>query len=114
MNVIVRRVRWPRHDANGTLPPESVLVGILRPDAPQIPAHLLPLGANEVIVLAPPQWIGSWEDGHALAPAYQQLWRVTWSELDDGPMDETLCPPYRPASLPLTATGPRPSRPARR
>ncbi|MGH2487574.1 MAG: hypothetical protein ACRDHE_16355, partial [Ktedonobacterales bacterium] len=60
------------------------------------------------------QWIGGWEDGHALAPAYQQLWRVAWAELDDAPLDETPCPPYRPASLPLTATGPRPSRPVKR
>jgi hypothetical protein len=114
VNAILRRVRWHRHDANGTLPPESVRAGVLRADAPQIPDRLLPLGVDEVIVLVPPQWIGDWNDGHALAPAYQQLWRVARSELDDGPMDETPCPPYRPESLPLSATGPRPSRPMKR
>ena len=112
MSGIVRRVRWMRHDAGGEAPPEIVCAGVLNPASPQIPSHLLPLGNDEVIVVVPPQWIGGWEDGHSLAPIYQHLWRVAIYELDRLP-DEPEYWSYRPETLPQSAIGPRPSRPAR-
>ena len=113
MSGIVRRVRWVNHDAAGEARPETVCAGVLSEASPHFPRRLLPLGPDEVIVIVPPQWIGGWEDGHPLAPVYQHLWRVPVSALEPLP-DEPLHWPYRPETLPATATWPRPIRPARR
>ena len=90
-----------------------VCAGVLSPRSPLIPRDLLPLGPDDVCVVVPPQWIGGWESGHSLAPVYQHVWRVAASELEplpDVPEDH----PYRPETLPTSASGPRPSRPYRR
>ena len=113
MRGIVRRMRWVGHDAAGEARPETVCAGVLSAGARAIPPHLLPLGPDEVIVIVPPQWIGGWDDGHPLAPVYQHLWQVPVSALEPLP-DEPEDWPYRPETLPATATGPRPTRPARR
>jgi hypothetical protein len=109
MGIITHYMLWIGHDAGGTLPPLDVVAGILEPDVRRLPAWWPPLGQSESVVLVPAQWIGDWESGHSLAPAYQYLWRVRHRELRSLP-----CLPhgtlYRPQRLPASATGPRSSR----
>src|SRR5579885_1253465 len=81
MSIITRYVPWVGHDAGGTLPPLDVVAGIVRPGAWRLPQDWPPLTAGEALVFVPPQWIGDWETGHALAPAYHYLWRVSHAEL---------------------------------
>jgi hypothetical protein len=116
VSIILQYLRWPGHDAGGTLPPEDVLVGILTGGVWPLPPDWPPLAPDETLVYVPPQWIGDWESGHRLAPGYQQVWRVPRTCLR--PL--LSCPsspqfgPYRPAVLPSSATSPatRTARPA--
>jgi hypothetical protein len=113
VGIIVRYVRWAGHDAGGTLPPVEVVAGVLAPGAWRQPDGWPPLDASEVLVYVPPQWLGDWDDGgRRLAPGYQHVWRVHVSRLTPLPV-EPLPPPYRPPTLPTTATGPRPLRAGR-
>ena len=106
MSIITHYVLWKGHDAAGTLPPVDVVAGIVRPGAWRMPAWWPPLAAGETVVFVPAQWIGDWDSGHTLAPAYQYLWRVSVERLH-----ALSLPPghssYRPESLPETAAGPR-------
>ncbi len=106
MGIIARYVRWTSHDAGGTLPPLDVVAGIVQPDTRRMPAWWPPLGVDEAMVLVPAQWIGEWDSGHTLAPAYQYLWRVPRSQLRSLPALPQHAP-YRPDRLPASATGPR-------
>ena len=106
MSIVSRYVWWPEHDAGGLLPPVDVLAGVLAPAMWRVPPSWPPLAADEALVYVPPQWIGDWEHGHALAPGYQHVWRVAVAAL----LPLSSAPrtaPYRPATLPETATGPR-------
>jgi hypothetical protein len=109
MGVITHYVLWIGHDAGGTLPPLDVVAGIVEPDAQRVPAWWPPLGQGESVILVPAQWIGDWETGHTLAPAYQYLWRVQHRDLRSLPCIPR-CMPYRPQRLPEAATGPRSPR----
>lgn len=109
MGIITRYILWIGHDAGGTLPPLDVVAGILDPDAQRVPAWWAPLGQGESLVLVPAQWIGDWETGHTLAPAYQYLWRVQQRYLRLLPCIPEGTP-YRPHRLPASATGPRSPR----
>lgn len=115
MSIIVRYACWPGHDAGATLPPEDVLVGILAAGAWPLPKEWAPLEPGETLVYVPPQWIGDWETGRRLAPGYQHVWRVPLTALCPLPPHPRFGP-YRPATLPDSATGPisRFSRPKRR
>ncbi len=112
MGVIARYVVWRGHDAGGLMPPEDVVAGILVPNVWRLPPSWPPLDASETLVYVPPQWIGSWEHGHALAPAYQHVWRARYAGLESQP-PYPRHHPYRPAILPASAIGPRSSPPAR-
>jgi hypothetical protein len=109
MGIITRYVLWIGHDAGGTLPPLDVVAGILEPGVQRVPAWWPPLGQSESLVLVPAQWIGDWETGHTLAPAYQYLWRVQRRYLHVLPCIPRSTP-YRPYRLPEAATGPRSPR----
>lgn len=114
MRLIVATRCWTEHDADGMLPPVDVLVGVLARDAARLARWWADVAPEEALVLVPPQWIGDWESGHALAPGYQHIWRVPLVRLHPVPRDIPHGP-YRPATLPASATGPRPSgRPAAR
>ena len=106
MGIVTRFVRWTGHDAAGTLPPLDVVAGIVRSDVRRVLEWWPPLGPDESLVLVPPQWIGDWENGHTLAPAYQYLWYAPMARLSflSGIPEGT---PYRPDRLPPSATGPR-------
>lgn len=108
MGIIKQYLRWPGHDAGGTLQPEDVLVGILTNDAWHLPSSWPPLAPGEMLVYVPPQWIGDWETGHRLAPGYQHVWRVPRASLCSlcPPQSRPLLGPYRPNTLPPSATGP--------
>ena len=101
MGRIREYVRWKHHTAGGVLPPEHVVAGILHEE----PDGTAPRQREEVAVVVPPQWIGDWESGHPLAPAYQQVWQVPQHELS-APTDGAANSPYRPADLPPAACGP--------
>jgi hypothetical protein len=105
MKTIERYVLWPAHDAGGTLPPIDVVAAVvawrLLPGADETPA------AGDVCVFVPPQWLGDWDSGCKLAPAYQHLWRVSSDALRALP-DPPLHTPYRPDELPPSACGPSP------
>ena len=106
MSIITHYVRWIGHDAAGTLPPVDVVAGVVRPGAIRLPGWCSPLASDEALVLVPAQWIGEWEGGHRLAPAYQYLWRVRESRLrpqSSSPIHDS----YRPGRLPESASGPR-------
>ena len=105
MSIIKQYLRWQGHDAGGVLPPEDVLVGILTDGAWQLPPNSLPLAPGETLVYVPPQWIGDWESGHRLAPGYQHVWRVPLASLR-APLSCPRFGPYRPRSLPPSATSP--------
>ena len=105
MSIITRYLCWPGHDAGGTLPPEDVLVGLLARGCWHLPPSWPPLAPGETLVVVPPQWIGDWETGHRLAPAYQYVWRVPLASLCP-PLAHPRFGPYRPSTLPLSATGP--------
>jgi hypothetical protein len=105
MSIISCYLRWPGHDAGGTLPPEDVLVGILTDGAWELPPSWPPLAPGETLVYVPPQWIGDWETGHRLAPVYQYVWRVPLASLCP-PLAHPRFGPYRPSTLPPSATGP--------
>jgi len=109
MSIITRYVRWIGHDAAGTLPPVDVVAGIVRPGAWRMPAWWPPLAPDETLVFVPAQWIGEWENGHTLAPAYQYLWRVSQARLRSLP-GTPIDTSYRPAHLPESPFGPRLSR----
>jgi hypothetical protein len=109
MVIITRYVLWIGHDAGGTLPPLDVVAGILEPGVQRVPAWCPPLCQGELLVLVPAQWIGDWETGHTLAPAYQYLWRVQRQYLHVPPCIPRGTP-YRPHRLPEAATGPRSPR----
>lgn len=104
MSIVTRYLRWLGHDAGGALPPEDVLVGILTDGVWQLPPNWPPLEPGETLVYVPPQWIGDWESGHRLAPGYQHVWRVPLASLCP-PLSCPHCGPYRPSSLPASATG---------
>lgn len=104
MSIITRYLRWTTHDAGGTLPPEDVLAGILAGDTWPLPPDWPPLEPGETLVYVPPQWIGDWETGHRLAPGYQHVWRVPLTSLCPLPSHPRFNP-YRPATLPPSATG---------
>ncbi|PWT76914.1 MAG: hypothetical protein C5B60_03545 [Chloroflexi bacterium] len=106
MGIITHYVLWIGHDAGGTLPRLDVVAGILESDARRVPAWWSPLCHSESLVLVPAQWIGDWETGHTLAPAYQYLWRVQNRDLHSLPCSPRGTP-YRPDRLPEAATGPR-------
>ena len=108
MGIIARYVRWRGHDAGGALPRVDVLAGVIAPGAWTPPVSWPLLAADEVLVYVPPQWIDDWETGHRLAPGYQHVWRAPRAHLHALPA-EPLHGPYRPATLPDIATGPRPS-----
>jgi hypothetical protein len=113
MSIMTEYVLWVGHDAAGTLPPVDVVAGIVRPGSWRMPAWWSPPAADEAVVFVPAQWIGEWDSGHTLAPAYQYLWRVSSEQL------HTLSStprhsPYRPERLPETAAGPRKARSRRR
>jgi hypothetical protein len=104
MGIIERYVLWRGHDAGGMLPPVDVLAGVMK-DAD---ARRLEGGTRkdegDTLVFVPPQWIGDWETGFRLAPAYQHVWRAPGQQLvalPDPPRDA----PYRPAELPPAARG---------
>ena|SRR5215475_5202403 len=109
MSIITRYVRWIGHDAAGTLPPIDVVAGIVRPGAWRMPVWWPPLAADEAVVFVPTQWIGEWDTGHTLAPAYQYLWRVSLERLQ-ALTGSPRHMPYRPERLPETASGPRKAR----
>jgi hypothetical protein len=120
MGIVAHYVLWPGHDAGGLLPPVDVVAGIvkqsaLRGEGAGAPGE--PARAGEVEVYVPPQWIGDWDSGCRLAPAYQQVWRVPLERLRPLPALPGY-PPYRPDELPPAACGPspfaRPRRPAAR
>ncbi len=113
MGVIVRYVYWTSHDAGGTLPPVDVVAGVLTRSAWRPLASWPPLGDHETLVVVPPQWIGDWEEGRPLAPGYQHVWRVALDRLEPLP-EQPRHRPYRPPTLPASATGPRASSPMRR
>ena len=114
MGIITRYVCWRGHDASGALPRVDVLAGVITSGAWNPPASWPPLTEDEVLVYVPPQWIGDWETGHRLAPGYQHVWLAPRSSLHRLP-SEPLHGPYRPATLPNIAIGPRPvSFPRRR
>jgi hypothetical protein len=105
MKTIERYVLWPAHDAGGTLPPVDVVAAI-------VPWRLLPgvqeaQPAGEVCIFVPPQWLGDWDSGCKLAPAYQHLWRVPSDILRALP-DPPPHTSYRPDELPPSACGPSP------
>jgi len=105
VSIITCYLLWPGHDAGGTLPPEDVLAGILASDVWPLPPDWPPLAPGEILVYVPPQWIGDWQTGHRLAPIYQHVWRVSLADLCPLPSHPRFGP-YRPATLPDTATGP--------
>ena len=105
MSIITEYLRWPGHDAGGALPPEDVLVGILTEGVWRLPPQWPPLKPGETLVYVPPQWIGDWKSGHRLAPGYQHVWRVPRTALCP-PLNRPRFGPYRPSSLPPSATGP--------
>ncbi|HEV8192054.1 MAG TPA: hypothetical protein VGP82_11305 [Ktedonobacterales bacterium] len=105
LSIITRYMRWPGHDAGGTLSPEDVLVGILNDGVWHLPSSWLPLAPGETLVYVPPQWIGDWETGHRLAPGYQHVWRVPLASLCPA-LCRPLLGPYRPSTLPPSAAGP--------
>lgn len=105
LSIITHYLLWPGHDAGGALPPEDVLVGILTSGSWQLPPSWPPLEPGETLVCVPPQWIGDWETGHRLAPGYQYVWRVPLASLCP-PLSRPLLGPYRPSTLPPSATGP--------
>jgi hypothetical protein len=109
MSIITHYVRWIGHDAAGTLPAVDVVAGVVRPGAWRLPAWWSPLSPDEALVLVPSQWIGEWEGGHRLAPAYQYLWRVRASQLHPQ-FGSSIHESYRPGRLPESASGPRPTR----
>ena len=122
MSIITQYLQWLGHDAGGALPPEDVLVGILTDGAWPLPPNWPPLAPGETLVYVPPQWIGDWKSGHRLAPGYQHVWRVPRASLSPlsplspifpvcPPMSRPCFGPYRPSSLPPSATGPT-ARPA--
>lgn len=113
MSVIVRYVYWTSHDAGGTLPPVDVMAGVLARSAWRPLATWQPVEEHETLVVVPPQWIGDWEEGHPLAPGYQHVWRVAVDRLAPLP-DTPRYGPYRPPTLPESATGPRGSSSFRR
>ncbi|HEX8033870.1 MAG TPA: hypothetical protein VF510_08485 [Ktedonobacterales bacterium] len=113
MSVIVRYVYWTSHDAGGTLPPVDVVAGVLTRAAWRPLATWQPLEEHETLVIVPPQWIGDWESGRPLAPGYQHVWRVAVDRLASLP-DTPRYGPYRPPTLPESATGPRTISPWRR
>jgi len=114
MSIIARYVCWRGHDAGGTLPPVDVLAGVLAPGAWTPPTSWPPPTEHELLVYVPPQWLGDWETGRRLAPGYQHVWSAPRANLHPLPPDP-LHEPYRPATLPDIATGPRPpSFPRRR
>jgi hypothetical protein len=106
MGIITHYVLWIGHDAGSTLPPLDVVAGILEPDDRRVPAWWPPLCQSESLVLVPSQWVGDWETGHTLAPAYQYLWRAQSRDLHPLPCVPRGTP-YRPDRLPEAATGPR-------
>lgn len=114
MGIITRYVCWCGHDAGGTLPPVDVVAGILAPGAcPSLPG--VPCDDDddddddELLVVVPPQWVGDWTTGHRLAPGYQHVWRVPASRLRPLPATPRFGS-YRPAVLPVSATGPKRAR----
>jgi hypothetical protein len=109
VGVVIRYMLWNGHDAAGTLPPLDVVAGILKPESVRLPTWWPPLGPDELLVLVPAQWIGEWESGHSLAPAYQHLWHAPKSDLHTLP-STPLHVSYRPNRLPDSASGPRLSR----
>jgi hypothetical protein len=109
MSIITHYVLWVGHDAAGTLPPVDVVAGIVRPGSWRMPAWWSPLAVDETVVFVPTQWIGEWDSGHTLAPAYQYLWRVSWEHLHTLSSSSQHAP-YRPERLPETASGPRKAR----
>ncbi len=113
MGVIVRYVYWTSHDAGGTLPPVDVVAGVLTRAAWRPLASWPPLDEHETLVVVPPQWIGDWEEGRPLAPGYQHVWRVALDRLEPLP-EQPRHSPYRPPTLPASATGPRANAPMRR
>lgn len=109
MGIITRYVCWVGHDAGGMLPPVDVVAGILAPGVcPSLPAAPCD-DDDELLVVVPPQWIGDWTTGYRLAPGYQHVWRVPASRLRPRPATPRFGP-YRPAVLPVTASGPRRTR----
>ena len=114
MGIIARYISWRGHDAGGALPPVDVLAGVVTPGAWNPPASWPPPTEHEILVYVPPQWIGDWETGRRLAPGYQHVWPAPRANLHPLPSDPAHSP-YRPATLPEIATGPRPvSFPRRR
>lgn len=109
MGMIARYVRWVGHDAGGTLPPVDVVAGVLAPGVLSPPTDAEPLAEDELLVVVPPQWIGDWTTGYRLAPGYQHVWRVFASRLAPLPAVPRFGP-YRPETLPASATGPRSRR----
>ncbi len=107
-SIITEYLRWLGHDAGGALLPEDVLVGILTEGVWRQPPNWPPLEPGETLVYVPPQWIGDWETGHRLAPGYQHVWRVPRASLTSlsSPLSCPHFGPYRPNSLPPSATGP--------
>jgi hypothetical protein len=114
MGIITRYVCWRGHDAGGALPSVDALAGVIAPGAWKPPASWTSLAEDVTLVYVPPQWIGDWETGHRLAPGYQHVWLAPRADLHPLP-PEPANSPYRPATLPNIATGPRPlSFPRRR
>lgn len=109
MGMIARYVRWVGHDAEGTLPPVDVVAGVLASGCSLLPTLKEPLAEDELLVVVPPQWIGDWATGYRLAPGYQHVWRVAASRLHPLPPVPRFGP-YRPDTLPASATGPRSRR----
>ncbi|HLZ25274.1 MAG TPA: hypothetical protein VKQ30_24400 [Ktedonobacterales bacterium] len=105
MSIIAHYLRWPDHNAGGVLPPEDVLVGVLTDGVWPLPECWPSLEPGETLVYVPPQWIGDWQTGHRLAPGYQHVWRVPLASLR--PLaSRPRFGPYRPDTLPDSATGP--------
>lgn len=109
MGIIARSVCWIGHDAGGTLPPLDVVAGVLVAGVSLPPTAAESLREDEVLVVVPPQWVGDWTTGHRLAPGYQHVWRAPISRLHPLPAVPHVGP-YRPAVLPISATGPRTRR----